>query len=1000
MQTQNITLDFCRNDYKTITVKQYDKDSRNLLITCTDNGVVYKLDSSTQECNVKMNTPDNRAIYNAATINEDGKVFITFDENMVYDSGTGQLEIHIIEQSTKRTLSSMILTVIIVGSVYSDDKIIASDEFNALTDALLGIDEAYQKASEAVEAAQEVTDRVEKFEEQSVRAETVREQNEQLRQENTTKAINAANAATTSATQATSSANTAASQAREATTRLEQLERQVEQTETVREQNEQQRKETAVRAENAASAATSAANAANNAVTKAQEAANRVEQLEDQIEQAESVREQNEQKRQSNTSQAVSASNAAASAANQATSNANKAAQNANTATDRANAAAEACEGVVLGAGLIPVAEKGAAGGVATLDSDGTLTDSQMPSLIYEKSGTTLTLEDSVDGGLKIDRICGGSKQETTSGNQLLPLVERTETKNGLTLTIEGGTISVKGTPTNTTAHTVFELGKINLKAGTYTHRTDNKVVGVGVAFHNNDAGVLNFSMSATITTRTQTLASDLETKVVINVDNTKGEVNYSGNWMLNAGTEAIPWEPYTGGIPSPNPKYQQPIVSAGQMLVDGVVSDVGISKKLTGKNLHDSSFRNDSGVVKSTNGTATETGGVYSLVATKADAYIWEVVSVGLLYNSNCGQLISIPNNADNITISLSNNAFNKNRVTFFDENKVSLGYYPYNTNVFTIDVPDGAKYFTVRFGIENSVSDTTYETTVMVEYGPVATEYEPYTEQTLTLNHVLRGIPVTDVSLANCTDENGKMWCADYIDADRGMLVERTGVIESYNGETIATNYLSTTGELTIGSKVIYELATPIETPLTDEEIIALHQLKTYQGVTHIFGSNDPAPTLEVEYGASRVGALSLENSNLHAVNEVLRGQMLTHSDVVDNLTSTDADVPLSANQGRKLDESLGKFVRDLVHTQTINTSLSDSSPVNIVAYVDNLLKAGTSVNCEVTWSTNSALLIGMKISANRSRYIFMPRTNNNIYVLHKDTTGAFVMNQLSII
>lgn len=158
MQTQNITLDFCRNDYKTITVKQYDKDSRNLLITCTDNGVVYKLDSSTQECNVKMNTPDNRAIYNAATINEDGKVFITFDENMVYDSGTGQLEIHIIEQSTKRTLSSMILTVIIVGSVYSDDKIIASDEFNALTEVLLGIGDVTEDANTAADRANAAAD--------------------------------------------------------------------------------------------------------------------------------------------------------------------------------------------------------------------------------------------------------------------------------------------------------------------------------------------------------------------------------------------------------------------------------------------------------------------------------------------------------------------------------------------------------------------------------------------------------------------------------------------------------------------------------------------------------------------------------------------------------------------------------------------------------------------------------------------------------------------------
>ena len=33
---------------------------------------------------------------------------------------------------------------------------------------------------------------------------------------------------------------------------------------------------------------------------------------------------------------------------------------------------------------------------------------------------------------------------------------------------------------------------------------------------------------------------------------------------MLNAGPTALPWEPYTGGKPSPSPEYPQPIVSAG----------------------------------------------------------------------------------------------------------------------------------------------------------------------------------------------------------------------------------------------------------------------------------------------------------------------------------------------------------------------------------------------------------------------------------------------------
>ena len=42
-------------------------------------------------------------------------------------------------------------------------------------------------------------------------------------------------------------------------------------------------------------------------------------------------------------------------------------------------------------------------------------------------------------------------------------------------------------------------------------------------------------------------------------------EVDFDGvEIMLNAGSSALPWEPYTGGIPSPNPDYTQEMVRVG----------------------------------------------------------------------------------------------------------------------------------------------------------------------------------------------------------------------------------------------------------------------------------------------------------------------------------------------------------------------------------------------------------------------------------------------------
>lgn len=47
---------------------------------------------------------------------------------------------------------------------------------------------------------------------------------------------------------------------------------------------------------------------------------------------------------------------------------------------------------------------------------------------------------------------------------------------------------------------------------------------------------------------------------------NTEGDMNpLDYDIMLNSGSTALPYEPYTGGQPSPNPDYPQPITSAGK---------------------------------------------------------------------------------------------------------------------------------------------------------------------------------------------------------------------------------------------------------------------------------------------------------------------------------------------------------------------------------------------------------------------------------------------------
>lgn len=133
---QNITTDFSKNSLASVSVKQYDKNTRFLIVKCTDNGKFTKLDKSSMACNIKILTPDDRAIFNTCEILDDGTVKVPLSESTLFSSGIANAELSVTNTSEEQRIGTMKFRLIIDSSVYSDDKIIASDEFNALTDLI------------------------------------------------------------------------------------------------------------------------------------------------------------------------------------------------------------------------------------------------------------------------------------------------------------------------------------------------------------------------------------------------------------------------------------------------------------------------------------------------------------------------------------------------------------------------------------------------------------------------------------------------------------------------------------------------------------------------------------------------------------------------------------------------------------------------------------------------------------------------------------------------
>ena len=120
--------------------------------------------------------------------------------------------------------------------------------------------------------------------------------------------------------------------------------------------------------------------------------------------------------------------------------------------------------------------------------------------------------------------------------------------------------------------------------------------------------------------------------------------------------------------------------------------------------------------------------------------------------------------------------------------------------------------------------------------EKGSTATAYEPYTggqpapsvsypqpitimsgESTVTVNSTTYTLDLGDITLAKV---NTTM---DYIynEGNLWKVHKAIGKIDSYNGETITTDYVSTTGSLSTGAEVYYVLETPVEVTIEDEDL-----------------------------------------------------------------------------------------------------------------------------------------------------------------------------------
>lgn len=456
----------------------------------------------------------------------------------------------------------------------------------------------------------------------------------------------------------------------------------------------------------------------------------------------------------------------------------------------------------------------------------------------YTSSQGETHLADSDNGKIQDMMLYGKSEQKQYSGKNLLNPTLQTTTKNGVTCTANGdGTYTLNGTATATgifILHSNIDFtGQMRLCGGTslvslqYSNSSN-------FAYEDKGAGIIIEHFDSVT-------YPNASFNILIKPDNVYNNALIKPMFTTDLTATYDDFEPYTGGIPSPNPDYPQEIKSI-----------VNPTVKVCGKNLFDKNNCYDDKWIGDAQGNLETNNDFF----TTNHIFVKKGATVAI---KKCGT----------------------KRRGYFNISKTKFTYIENDNTTFTASEDC---WLMVSCG-----KRTTPIEDFQIELGSTLTAYEPYHEQTVTLPYTLNAVPVE--TGGNVTID-GQQYVSDYVDAERGKLVRmvekkvlngtedwklsersenRNGVFYAYANANIAgalcdkaiyeslTSHYGTfdtwygqirfyahTNEMTLeewrnflssNNHVVYIIRnTPEETDLTPEEIAAFKALATYYPTTNI--------------------------------------------------------------------------------------------------------------------------------------------------------------------
>lgn len=402
---------------------------------------------------------------------------------------------------------------------------------------------------------------------------------------------------------------------------------------------------------------------------------------------------------------------------------------------------------------------------------------SKADAIIRTVEGKSIEVNDASNDNLRGLKLLGKTVQFTTTGAQLSYVHIQNADFSYLGVTASAtadDNILLNGTTTEAIWN---RLASAELIAGkTYTLASDPSLIltvwdiVAGSALTTKHSGEKSVTFTAPNTGR-----------YAITLANGAGATfsNTLANIMCNEGKLPLPYEPYTGGIPSPNPDFPQELVSPGD--------DGSIGVTVTGKNLFGGEALADVLVEKANATKNTEAGTVTfhaSDVGSKTlfTSFKPNTQYTVILYGRN--------------TYASGSKATNL-RFSYTDGSYENLEFYTVgpDENSYCVFVTNANKTPRALYGVNRALRTILYYNQCGIFEGVLTeADYEPFGSIISASTPTgLPGIPTQSASsvyyTSNFTDANGQHWICDEIDFARGKYIQRVGLYTVTGDETIGS-------------------------------------------------------------------------------------------------------------------------------------------------------------------------------------------------------------------